>query len=207
MDCPNPVADVRHGQRGSLTGGLSDRVTGKPVWTPYRTSLVLGALPTAASCARLHAQLVILEWGLLVDTDVVQLLVSELVTNSFKAAETLQETPPIGFRLSADNGLLLIEVWDGDTAPPLPPNLAGEAPAPDAEGGRGLFIVETLSDRWGWYPTRTPAGKVTWCEVHIALPQEDSVMKTPPLPRSSHCSSPTPSGHISSRQPGIPTAP
>jgi hypothetical protein len=35
----------------------------------------------------------------------------------------------------------------------------------DAEGGRGLFLVETLSERWGWYPTRNPDGKVTWCEV------------------------------------------
>ena len=170
MDCPNPVADVRHDQRSSRTGGISDLVTGKPAWTSYRTSLVLGALPTAASCARLHAQLVILEWELDVDTDVVQLLVSELVTNSFKAAETLQETPPIGFHLSASNGLLLIEVWDGDTTPPLPPDPAGDAPALDAEGGRGLFLVGTLSDRWGWYPTSNPVGKATWCRVHIALP-------------------------------------
>jgi hypothetical protein len=25
--------------------------------------------------------------------------------------------------------------------------------------------VETLSKRWGWYPTRNPEGKVTWCEL------------------------------------------
>ena len=148
---------------------------------------MLGALPTAAACARLHTQLVILEWELDVDTDVAQLLVSELVTNSFKkAAEALSGDPALGFRLSAGNGgLLLIEVWDGDTRPPLALHRAGDAPALDAEGGRGLFLVESLSDRWGWYPTRNPTGRETWCEVHIALPQEDSALKVLLLSRSS----------------------
>ena len=40
-----------------------------------------------------------------------------------------------------------------------------DVPALDAESGRGLFLVETLSQRWGWYPTKNPEGKVTWCEI------------------------------------------
>lgn len=26
-------------------------------------------------------------------------------------------------------------------------------------------MVSMLSERWGWYPTREPQGKVVWCEL------------------------------------------
>jgi len=73
--------------------------------------------------------------------------------------------PPVGLRLSAGNGGVLIEVWDGNPRPPEPTELEDGIPPLDQEGGRGLFLVETLSERWGWYPTRNPEGKVTWCEI------------------------------------------
>jgi hypothetical protein len=60
---------------------------------------------------------------------------------------------------------LLIEVWDSNVQPPVPRVLENGFPQVDAESGRGLFLVETLSERWGWYPTRNPGGKVTWCEL------------------------------------------
>jgi hypothetical protein len=39
---------------------------------------------------------------------------------------------------------------------------------PDAEGGRGLAVVEAFSSRWGWHTT-TAAGlaKVTWAEWRL----------------------------------------
>jgi hypothetical protein len=39
---------------------------------------------------------------------------------------------------------------------------------PDAEGGRGLAVVEAFSSRWGWHTT-TMAGlaKVTWAEWRL----------------------------------------
>jgi hypothetical protein len=43
--------------------------------------------------------------------------------------------------------------------------LENDIPELDAESGRGLFLVETLSERWGWYQTQNPDGKVTWCEL------------------------------------------
>jgi hypothetical protein len=75
--------------------------------------------------------------------------------------------------LSAGNAFVLIEVWDGSTHPPVPAELEDGIPALDQEGGRGLFLVETLSERWGWYPTRNPEGKVTWCEISAPRAHRD----------------------------------
>ncbi len=30
-----------------------------------------------------------------------------------------------------------------------------------------MFLVATLSDRWNWYLTQEPTGKVVWCELHV----------------------------------------
>jgi anti-sigma regulatory factor (Ser/Thr protein kinase) len=108
---------------------------------------------------------VLWEWGLSAITETAELLVSEFVTNSVKAAQATDYGPFVQVRLSVNRVHLLIEVWDGNTQPPVPRELENDVPALDAEVGRGLFLVETLSERWGWYPTWSPEGKVTWCEI------------------------------------------
>jgi hypothetical protein len=45
---------------------------------PRTSSLALGALPTAPSCARLHAEAVLHEWGLVALAETAALVVSEL---------------------------------------------------------------------------------------------------------------------------------
>jgi anti-sigma regulatory factor (Ser/Thr protein kinase) len=132
---------------------------------PLRNSLQLGALPTAAPCARLHAKHLLWEWGLKAITDTAELLVSELVTNGVKAVQAMEQRPPVWLQLSADNMRLLVEVWDGNTRPPSPRELEDGVPALEDERGRGLFLVATLSDRWSWYLTKEPMGKVVWCEL------------------------------------------
>ena len=87
---------------------------------PLRNSLQLGALPTAAPCARLHAKHLLWEWGLEGIADTAELLVSELVTNGVKAAQAMEQKPPVCLRLSTNNIQLLIEVWDGNTLLPNP---------------------------------------------------------------------------------------
>jgi hypothetical protein len=78
----------------------------------------------------------------------------------------------IAVRLARTATSLLVEVWDGDDTPPA---LARHGP--DAEGGRGLVIVDALSTAWGCYhPSRAGGevdGKVVWCAV--ALPAETPV--------------------------------
>ena len=129
---------------------------------PLTSSLVLGALPTAAPCARLHAKHVLHEWGLAHLGDTVELLVSELVTNAIGASQHMPEPdiPPIRLELSSDRAVVLIEVWDGNTQPPV----LTEA-STSADGGRGLMLVDALSTRWSWYFPREWSGKVVWAEV------------------------------------------
>ena len=100
-------------------------------------------------------------------TDTAELLVSELVTNGVKAVQAMEQKPPVWLRLSSNSIQLLIEVWDGNTWPPSPGELEDGVPALEDEGGRGLFLVATLSGRWDWYLTQEPIGKVVWCELDV----------------------------------------
>src|SRR5690242_12541741 len=58
---------------------------------PHQSQLVLGALPGAVPCARLHTRLVLAEWGLKPPAEAAELVVSELVTNAIRASEALPE--------------------------------------------------------------------------------------------------------------------
>ena len=155
-----PVTQPRQSNHGALGGDMTMQ------W-PLRNSLQLSAFPTAAPCARLHAKHLLWEWGLEAIADTAELLVSELVTNGVKAAQAVEQKPPVWLRLSTNDIQLLIEVWDGNTSPPNPRGLEGGLPALEDEGGRGLFLVATLSDRWNWYLTQEPTGKAVWCELHV----------------------------------------
>jgi anti-sigma regulatory factor (Ser/Thr protein kinase) len=89
-----------------------------------------------------------------------QLLVSELVTNTFEHAAT-----PASLRLLLDGDEVLVEVEDGD---PTPPRLL--RPEHDALGGRGMALVDSLASNWGFAVRldgdRTPVGKVVWFRLH-----------------------------------------
>jgi len=86
------------------------------------------------------------------------------VTGSFDpqpAAPAFDVAPTIHFRLSIRQGMLIIEVWDMSTDPPI-------LQLPDSESlhGRGLNIVHLESDLWGTYFPKG-GGKVVWAEVAI----------------------------------------
>jgi len=126
------------------------------------SSLVLAALPTAPSCARLHATAVLYEWGLGGLAETVELVTSELVTNAILAATELPAhvyvgVPTIHLRLLADDHGVVTEVWDANPHLPAP-----QQPAPDEESGRGLMLVDALCDRWGSETVPGWSGKVVW---------------------------------------------
>jgi hypothetical protein len=158
-----------------LTRDDPDRL---PQW-PLQTRLDLGALPGAVPCARLHARLVLTEWGQAQAGDSVELIVSELMTNALRACtDPVGGRPgydeegrqlPLGLRLASDRRQVLVEIWDGNMAPPVP----GETGL-DGETGRGLLMVEAVSSRWGYYyPARQSRGtapderaaKVVWALI------------------------------------------
>jgi anti-sigma regulatory factor (Ser/Thr protein kinase) len=130
------------------------------------TYLELGALPTAAACARLHTKQLLWEWGLARLADTAELVVSELVTNAYETTVRHQLDAPIALRLSSNSRQVLIEVWDADPTPPrLPAFNASNLPLADVENGRGLFLVASLSERWSCYTVSACGGKVVWAEV------------------------------------------
>nr|WP_307718352.1 SpoIIE family protein phosphatase [Streptomyces sp. JHA26] len=91
------------------------------------------------------------EWGLDEEAFVTELILSELLTNAVRYG-----ADPVRVRLLLDRALIC-EVSDGSsTAPHL------RYAATTDEGGRGLFLVAQLADRWGTRYTET--GKVIWSE-------------------------------------------
>jgi anti-sigma regulatory factor (Ser/Thr protein kinase) len=134
---------------------------------PRRSELELAALETAPSCAHAHAHAVMWEWKVNKDTaDEALAVVSELVTNAVTSTQVHRVRAPVCLRVLGDEASVLILVWDATMPAPVP------APAsPEAEHGRGLAIVESLSVHWGWYfsPGR-PGGKVVWALMSPADP-------------------------------------
>ena len=64
---------------------------------------------------------------------------------------------PVRLWLFTDKRQVLIQVWDANPASP-----ALIHPDEHAESGRGLFLVDAISQRWGSYPTPDMGGKVVW---------------------------------------------
>jgi hypothetical protein len=140
-----------------------------------RSYLELAALPTAVSCARLHAKNILHEWRMGALADTVELLVSEITTNAVRASASLPRqqgalgqaasVPTVRFWLTSDLDRVLIQVWDGDHRKPVPQH-AGL----DAETGRGLLLVETLSTQWGCYTPGGQGGKIVWAMCAVTAP-------------------------------------
>ncbi|MFE9019117.1 ATP-binding protein [Streptomyces sp. NPDC007808] len=99
-------------------------------------------------------------WGLLHVLDPAQLCVSELVTNVIRHVGT---GVPASLAVSMKGTNLRLEVEDPfiDELPTL-----GRAET-EAEGGRGLALIDAMSEEWG--VRLTSAGKVTWCELATEL--------------------------------------
>ncbi len=137
-------------------------------WT-VQSVLAIAALPTATPCARLHARTIACEWGLGELADVIELVVSELVTNAVQASLDQDGRPRytadsglacIHLRLSTDQQAALVEVWDENLGLPEPTH-----PSPDEESGRGLMLVDALAARWGWDLPGSGRGKTVWALV------------------------------------------
>jgi anti-sigma regulatory factor (Ser/Thr protein kinase) len=130
------------------------------VQRPLRLSLEAG--PTAAAEARSYVRAAICAWGVPVDPYVAALLTSELVTNAIRheAGDTVK------LFISCSCGHLRVYVHDSSRTWPAPLN-AG----PDAEAGRGLMLIASLSTDWGVY--RTPSGKAVYFTLALNDEMDD----------------------------------
>lgn len=139
---------------------------------PWSYSLNLPHDPRSPRVARLTLRGVLDSHGLRRLADVAELLVSELVTNSY-----LHSRGPAELRIKqVTGGALRVSVWDTNPEIPAPfdtpTRRRRSAPVPcdtEATRGRGLLIVRMCADSWGsWsigeaFPGVT--GKLLWCEV------------------------------------------
>ncbi|MDG9704692.1 anti-sigma regulatory factor [Streptomyces sp. DH37] len=145
----------------------------------------------AVKTAREFTRNVLLRWRLAGHFDTVALVVSELVTNALRhgvpgavPGEVLD--PPVRLHLMHWSGRLVCAVRDPSGKAPvarkpgaglpggfgglgrdigdgLGEEFAGAFFDDTAESGRGLFLVESFSDDWGWQPmTGALPGKVVW---------------------------------------------
>ncbi|WP_329051220.1 ATP-binding protein [Streptomyces violaceus] len=128
-----------------------------PLFTRH-FAVQLSATRRGARLARLLAERQLDEWG---ETyDAAAQVVAELASNAVLHGRVQGRDFRLALKLHADR-TLRIEVTDarGDRIPRLPGPVTD-----DAEGGRGLRIVDAYADRWGL--TRAPAGaKTLWAEL------------------------------------------
>ncbi|MEU9123295.1 SpoIIE family protein phosphatase, partial [Streptomyces sp. NPDC048506] len=115
--------------------------------------------PTAAAEGRARAVAQLDDWGLADMAFATELIVSELVTNAYRYS-----SGPVTLRLVRDR-YLICEVSDtSSTSPHL------RHAATTDEGGRGLFLVAQLAERWGTRYVHN--GKTIWAEQPLPSPPD-----------------------------------
>ncbi|MFF3846841.1 ATP-binding protein [Streptomyces sp. NPDC002328] len=107
-------------------------------------------------------------WSLDHCTDDALTVVTELAANAVLHA--LGDRPNGGagarLRLSLRRHHLVCAVTDPSDVPPV----YAHSDDPLLEHGRGLHIVEALSEHWGW-TRRSPVGKTVWAMLPTRLPR------------------------------------
>lgn len=126
---------------------------------PEQAEVLLPSRPESAATARRLAQVVVLRtWRLSPKlTEDTVLLVSELVGNAVRhtGARTF------GLRMRRRPGWTRVEIRDPSRGLPC------LMPVQELDvSGRGLYLVDKLSDRWG--VDLLPRGKTTWFEMRVA---------------------------------------
>lgn len=113
---------------------------------------------SAATARRLTSCVVLRQWALSPQTaEHAVLLVSELVGNAVRHTGARV----FGLRILRRRGWIRIEVRDPSRGLPC------LMPVQEMDiSGRGLFLVDKLSDRWG--VDLLPRGKTTWFEMRIS---------------------------------------
>lgn len=106
--------------------------------------------------ARALVAKVCLAWDVPAVAPPAQVITSELVANAVVHADT-----PFELSILLRERYLRIAVRDGDRSPVRRGGMVSE----DAEGGRGLLVVEALAASWGY--VRTVDGKVVWATVRV----------------------------------------
>lgn len=122
---------------------MCSRSVAREIWLPSE--------PRAAAAARVFMREILVAPRLARALEEAELLVSELVTNAVRYG-----TPPVRLRTEFDGDT--VQVWVTDSEPTHPEALDV---AWDAESGRGVRLVDVISDRWG-VDDHVSDGKSVW---------------------------------------------
>ncbi len=122
-------------------------------------SLVLPSIPESVRIARFHVRAALGFHGLGEYADVAVMITSELVTNAIRH---------VGEDPAETIGVTLAHVWDQVALGVIVTDSSPEGPvmretSATSERGRGLQVVEALSDHWGWRPE--PGGKAVYAVI------------------------------------------
>jgi anti-sigma regulatory factor (Ser/Thr protein kinase) len=112
---------------------------------------------SSPAAARRFVRELLVSWGMSDLTEVVELLVSEVVTNVVRHART---DGSIVVTRSATG--VRVEVSDSAGGEPTP-----LSPEPRQPSGRGLSIVDAMATRWGVATAPDGTGKAVWFEVDL----------------------------------------
>src|SRR6266566_3701876 len=157
-----------------LTARLQECGTGRPRvvrmpsdwWdSPAVAACPLGTGAQSGRTARKFTRNTLKEWGLIALADDAEAIVGEFVANavSHAAGSVVEPGESLGLRLLRRTGEVMCAVLDpSDRAPVL------RMPDRNEEAGRGLQMVDALSDVWGWSPV-TGRGKAAWAILFCAL--------------------------------------
>jgi Histidine kinase-like ATPase domain len=118
--------------------------------------------PQAARAARRLTRSTMRDWGLAALADDAEMIIGEFVANAITHARPLDAGDIPGLRLMRRSGEVMCAVLDpSDDAPVL-----RQAVSTD-ETGRGLRMVDAISDIWGWSPV-VGRGKAVWAILFCA---------------------------------------
>jgi hypothetical protein len=135
--------------------------------SPPAVGCPLSGGPQSAHAARRLTRDTLSDWGLVSLIEDAEIIVGELAANAVTHAvpsasqHTAQNLGP-RLRLLRRTGEVICAVLDPSAAAPVL-----KAPGRAEEAGRGLQIVDTLSDVWGWSPL-AGHGKAVWAILFSA---------------------------------------
>ncbi|MBV9204751.1 MAG: ATP-binding protein [Actinobacteria bacterium] len=132
--------------------------------SPAVAACPLGTGAQSGRAARRFTRNTLRDWGLTSLADDAEAIVGEFVANAVShALRCVGSGQPLGLRLLRRTGEVMCAVLDpSDNAPVL------RTPGRDEEAGRGLQMVDALSDVWGWSPV-AGRGKAVWAILFCAL--------------------------------------
>ena len=149
--------------------------------SPAVAACPLGVSAQSGRTARRFTRNTLREWGLVTLADDAEAIVGEFVANAVShAARAALPGQSLGLRLLRRTGEVMCAVLDpSDIAPVL------RMPDRNEEAGRGLQMVDALSDVWGWSPV-TGRGKAVWAILFCALSRAPARPHGNDHPRPSH---------------------